>query len=509
MKRILSILLVLLFAFQTAVPGLAAEQAAGTTIRLGETSGTVTVASGTGQAQTVRKDMRLYNGYTVSTGADSSAYISLDGTKAVKLDASSKAELRQSGTKLEVCLLAGNLFFNVTQPLRADESLNIRTSTMVTGIRGSFGWVRPGEMGLMHGHATVRCFDSAAGAAAVLDVKSGQGVRLTGDAAGSGYATFDLTNSDVPAIVREELAADPALRAQIAQDVPALDAAALASGAAESRAQESARESAVQSELDALAAEQTAELSGGRREQVFEESASSGSGTGSGGNADDGDDADGGEITYAVTFTDGVNGEEIFPDKTYSGLRIGDPTPSYDVVDPEREGYWFMGWSPDFTDTVTGNTTYTAKWEIKHVSITFMVDSVYYDSASVEWGSVPASIDPPEEQGKEFFGWYLEDGVTQFTFKEPLYDDVTVYGSLIDKQCTVTFMVGDAEYGSQTVDYGEMLKPVEDPVQGNDRFLGWYLSGSDTPFDFSEEITDSFALYARFDTDNSGSDPQP
>ena len=38
-------------------------------------------------------------------------------------------------------LISGELFFNVTAPVEKDESLNIRTSTMVTGVRGTSGWV--------------------------------------------------------------------------------------------------------------------------------------------------------------------------------------------------------------------------------------------------------------------------------------------------------------------------------------------------------------------------------
>ena len=30
---------------------------------------------------------------------------------------------------------------------------------------------------------------------------------------------------------------------------------------------------------------------------------------------------------------------------------------------PVREGYTFKGWSPEVSDTVTGNAVYTAQWE--------------------------------------------------------------------------------------------------------------------------------------------------
>ena len=49
--------------------------------------------------------------------------------------------MKESGKKPEVDLKAGQLLFDVTAPLQSDESLSVRTSTMVTGIRGTMGWV--------------------------------------------------------------------------------------------------------------------------------------------------------------------------------------------------------------------------------------------------------------------------------------------------------------------------------------------------------------------------------
>lgn len=51
-------------------------------------------------------------------------------------------ELRKADKQLEVMLNAGTLYFNVTEPLSDNESQNIRTSTMIMGIRGTSGWVR-------------------------------------------------------------------------------------------------------------------------------------------------------------------------------------------------------------------------------------------------------------------------------------------------------------------------------------------------------------------------------
>ena len=72
-------------------------------------------------------------------------------------------------------------------------------------------------------------------------------------------------------------------------------------------------------------------------------------------------------VNYTVTYTDGVESEEVFADQTYDGLTYGEDTPDFLVdgspADPKREGYTFEGWSPEVADTVTETVTYVAQWE--------------------------------------------------------------------------------------------------------------------------------------------------
>ena len=68
------------------------------------------------------------------------------------------------------------------------------------------------------------------------------------------------------------------------------------------------------------------------------------------------------EEKYTVTYTDGVENEEIFADETYSDLLSGTATPQFKGA-TARTGYIFTGWNPEVADTVTGNATYTAVWE--------------------------------------------------------------------------------------------------------------------------------------------------
>ena len=64
---------------------------------------------------------------------------------------------------------------------------------------------------------------------------------------------------------------------------------------------------------------------------------------------------------YTVTYTDGVDGEEIFKDQVYT-VEFGKATPAFNGT-PARKGYTFVGWKPAVAATVTGNATYEATWK--------------------------------------------------------------------------------------------------------------------------------------------------
>ena len=117
---------------------------------------------------------------------------------------------------------------------------------------------------------------------------------------------------------------------------------------------------------------------------------------------------------YTITYTDGVDGEEIFKDQTYT-VEAGKATPAFSGT-PAREGYKFAGWSPAVTDTVTGNVTYTAQWEkVATPAETFTVtytdgvdnEEIFKDQTyTVESGkATPAFNGTSAREGYKFTGW--------------------------------------------------------------------------------------------------------
>ncbi len=178
-RRICAMLLVLALLFNCVPAALAVENTAAT-VRLAKTEGTVSVTSSSGRSISLRSKMRIYNGYHVETEESSYAWLDLDDTKACKLDAVSEMEVRKSGKQLELLLNEGNLFFNVAEPLDDDESLNIRTSTMILGIRGTCGWVkaedeRTSRLYVLEGSVEVAVSDPVTGETKSETVDAGNG----------------------------------------------------------------------------------------------------------------------------------------------------------------------------------------------------------------------------------------------------------------------------------------------------------------------------------------------
>lgn len=229
MRRTASLWMALLLVWSLMLPA-AAETAAAATLRLEKAEGTVAVSTAAGRTVSTTDGMRLYSGYALETETASYAYVSLDSTKAVKLDASSRGEVSKSGKKLELKAVSGKLFFNVTAPVKEDESLNIRTSTMVTGVRGTAGWVEVvdrsvSRVHLLEGTLTVIAAEPSTGELRRTVITGGQTATAAVDGASrpgqqTSLTVTELREEDVPAFVAVELAKDPALQDKVEKNSP-------------------------------------------------------------------------------------------------------------------------------------------------------------------------------------------------------------------------------------------------------------------------------------------------
>ncbi|MCI8609623.1 MAG: hypothetical protein HFE73_08265 [Firmicutes bacterium] len=138
---------------------------------------------------------------------------------------------------------------------------------------------------------------------------------------------------------------------------------------------------------------------------------------------------------YTVTYNDGVDDEEIFPDQVYPGCGYGTYTPAFvwktntrdtgEGSEPVRPGYKFKGWEPAVETWVYHDAVYKATWEKVEepstpgvpvnpttytVTYTDGVDGevVFIDQITegLLYGSVtPAFAGTPTREGYTFEGW--------------------------------------------------------------------------------------------------------
>ncbi len=216
----------------TGVPAVAAETKsdAANAIRLDKTEGTVSLYGQDGNVLAQSYGMRLYHGnrLTTETSKRSYAWMKLDDNKSVKLNASSEAEIRKNKKKLEVVLLKGDLFFDVSKPLEEEEELNIRTATMVMGVRGTSGILTAVDenttiLKLLDGVVEGMVKNPDTGEMRSLTVHAGEKARFSvlddnGDGSMDRVQVEKLVTKDLPGFAMTEFPGNSALTDRIYQE---------------------------------------------------------------------------------------------------------------------------------------------------------------------------------------------------------------------------------------------------------------------------------------------------
>ena len=151
-----------------------------------------------------------------------------------------------------------------------------------------------------------------------------------------------------------------------------------------------------------------------------------------------------------------------------------------EIVTPDvsREGFTFMGWSPEVDATVpASNVTYMAQWKLNEYTVSlFVCDGEDGSPLVVEYGAKVSDIALPTRDGYVFGGWYdkPEDG--------KLVDgDTLIVGdmSLYAKWNSIYTVVFDANGGEgvmpdQPFVYGEEQSLSNIVFKATDRrFAGW------------------------------------
>ena len=163
--------------------------------------------------------------------------------------------------------------------------------------------------------------------------------------------------------------------------------------------------------------------------------------------------------SYTLTYL--VDGEVY---KTYSlayGATIT-PEPA-----PTKEGYTFSGWGdipatmPAHDVTVSGTFSVNSGYKL-----TYLVDGQPYKTYSLAYGEAITPEPEPIREGYTFSGW------SEIPATMPAHD-VTVMGSFAVNSYTLTWMVNNTPYLTETLDYGAIIVEPEAPVLEGYDFDGW------------------------------------
>ncbi len=156
---------------------------------------------------------------------------------------------------------------------------------------------------------------------------------------------------------------------------------------------------------------------------------------------------------------------------------------NYEIEDPSKDGYYFIGWTPALPTVFPAeDTTYTANFEAGAYTVSYYVDGVLVGVLSKEFGeeistSVPGYTVPT---GYSFDGWYT-DAACENAFVSATYgSDVTeLYAKTTANTYDAVFNANGGAFADGTDTYtvsvlfDEDIVPPADPERAGYDFLGW------------------------------------
>lgn len=172
-------MLAVLTVLGLARPAEAAGSYTPETIRVEGTLGTVTASDRENNGFSAADGMKLTSGSTITTGSDGYAWLKLDDTKALKLNADSQVLITKYQSNYDVTVNKGSVLFDISQKLTSQENFHIRSVNMVMSVRGTIGYVtKTGPdtvtLALLEGDAYVQVTGQADGTVTEEDVTAGQ-----------------------------------------------------------------------------------------------------------------------------------------------------------------------------------------------------------------------------------------------------------------------------------------------------------------------------------------------
>lgn len=175
------------------------------------------------------------------------------------------------------------------------------------------------------------------------------------------------------------------------------------------------------------------------------------------------------DVTYTATYA--INQYTITFD-TDGGSEIAPITQDYNSAvtapaDPTKTGYTFVGWDKEIPATIPAeDITIKALWTINQYKVTFIADGVIVSEGMYDYGTQIVVPEAPEKEGYTFSTW----GEIDATVPD---HDVTYTASYDVNYYKLTYILDDEVYAEFDIAFGEFIVPIEvEPEEGR-TFEGW------------------------------------
>ena len=149
------------------------------------------------------------------------------------------------------------------------------------------------------------------------------------------------------------------------------------------------------------------------------------------------------------------------------------------VTAPEftRTGYTQNGWEQPLPETISGNLTLSAAWQINQYTLTLVLGGgLENKTITQDYGSA-IEVETPEREGYDFKEWRESDNswANVVTIPETMpAENLTVYANWKINQYSITFVYNNGQNNKTiTRNYGATIGNIGNPVWEGHTFIGW------------------------------------
>ena len=135
-------------------------------------------------------------------------------------------------------------------------------------------------------------------------------------------------------------------------------------------------------------------------------------------------------------------------------------------VEPQKENHEFSGWSYIPKTMPAEDVMVTGTFTANTYTITYMVDEEIFAIDTIAYGDTIVPIAEPTKEGYTFSGW------SEVPETMPA-EDIIVTGTFTVNTYTITYMIDDEIFATDSIIYGDIIIPIAEPSEEGYTFSGW------------------------------------